>query len=153
MGFGEVEGLKKQIEALSGPGGEALLRLSLMKALLANHPQFVVLDSGSQCSVLEEHVSNSDDKYLTNIVNQIYLENNSQLNYYKIQDENIFAHHMASTLVEQKQNSTFKMFNLTCGAIFSRDDLHVSLQQTGASCYLTGLYQLMHDNQYLKLSR
>jgi len=53
VGLAEVEGLKKQIEALSGPGGEALLRLSLVKELLRNSPNFVVINSsqGGQLGV------------------------------------------------------------------------------------------------------
>lgn len=46
-GLAEVEGLKKQIAALNGPGGEALLRLSLVKALVAKNPKFVVVNSSS----------------------------------------------------------------------------------------------------------
>lgn len=47
VGEAEVEGLRKQIEAMNGPGGEALLRLSVVRELLANKPSFVVLN-GSQ---------------------------------------------------------------------------------------------------------
>ncbi len=45
VGMAEVEGLKKQIAALAGPGGEALLKMTLMKELLANAPNFVVMNS------------------------------------------------------------------------------------------------------------
>ncbi len=43
-GMNEVEGLKKQIAALSGPGGEALLRLSIAKELIAANPNFIVVN-------------------------------------------------------------------------------------------------------------
>jgi hypothetical protein len=46
VGMAEVEGLKKQVEALKGPGGRALLRLAVAKALLAKNPRFVVLNTG-----------------------------------------------------------------------------------------------------------
>lgn len=45
VGNAEVEGLKKKIEALSGPGGEGLLRLELVKALVERNPKFVLLNS------------------------------------------------------------------------------------------------------------
>jgi hypothetical protein len=44
-GMAEVEGLRKQIEALSGPGGKALLRLQVVKELIAGGAKFVVLNS------------------------------------------------------------------------------------------------------------
>ena len=44
VGNAEVEGLSKQIEALSGPGGEALLRLTLVQELLKRNPKFVLVN-------------------------------------------------------------------------------------------------------------
>ena len=41
-GMNEVEGMKKRIEALSGPGGEALLRLEIAKALVSSAPRFLL---------------------------------------------------------------------------------------------------------------
>lgn len=45
VGMSEVEGIKKTIEALSGPGGEALLRLEVAKSLMQSDSKFVVLNS------------------------------------------------------------------------------------------------------------
>ena len=45
VGMAEVDGMKKSIEAMSGPGGAALLRLEVVKALIASDPKFVVLNS------------------------------------------------------------------------------------------------------------
>ena len=47
VGMAEVEGMKKKIEALSGPGGEALLRLAIVKALMERDPRFVLVNSAS----------------------------------------------------------------------------------------------------------
>ena len=46
-GMNEVEGMKKRIEALSGPGGEALLRLEIAKQLVKAKPRFMLLNSKS----------------------------------------------------------------------------------------------------------
>ena len=48
VGMAEVEGMKKQIEAMSGPGGRAMLRLEIVKALLLSSPKFVVMNSGNE---------------------------------------------------------------------------------------------------------
>ncbi len=48
VGMSEVEGMKKQIEAMSGPGGKAMLRLEVVKALLLSSPKFVVLNNNGQ---------------------------------------------------------------------------------------------------------
>ena len=47
QGKAEVEGLIEQINALSGPGAEAILKLELAKSLIKSNPKFVVLGSSS----------------------------------------------------------------------------------------------------------
>lgn len=47
VGRAEVEGLRKQVAALQGPGGKALLKLSLVEALVKQNPRFVLLNSGA----------------------------------------------------------------------------------------------------------
>ena len=43
-GRAEVEGMMEKINALSGPGGQAILRLEVAKALRASNPRFVLLN-------------------------------------------------------------------------------------------------------------
>ncbi len=47
QGEAEVKGLQEKISALSGPGGQELLKLELAKQLLKNDPKFIVLAPGS----------------------------------------------------------------------------------------------------------
>lgn len=46
VGMSEVEGLRQQIAALQGPGGQALLRLAIVQQLIAADPKFVLLSGG-----------------------------------------------------------------------------------------------------------
>ena len=46
-GINQVEALRKRIEALAGPGGEAFLRLELVQHLMKGNPKFVLLNSGN----------------------------------------------------------------------------------------------------------
>jgi len=41
-----VKGLQEQIRALSGPGGESILKLELAKSLLKSNPKFVLMGTG-----------------------------------------------------------------------------------------------------------
>lgn len=45
-GTAEVQGLIEKIEALSGPGGRALLKLELSRALMKSNPSFVLMGNG-----------------------------------------------------------------------------------------------------------
>lgn len=44
-GEAEVKGIVEQISALSGPGGEAILKLEIVRNLLKGDPKFVILNS------------------------------------------------------------------------------------------------------------
>lgn len=46
VGANEIEALQKRIAALAGAGGEAILKLELVKALSKANPKYVVVDSG-----------------------------------------------------------------------------------------------------------
>jgi hypothetical protein len=46
-GKAQVDGLIEQINALSGPGGEAILKLEIVKNLIQSNPSFFVLNSSS----------------------------------------------------------------------------------------------------------
>ena len=52
-GEAEVKGLIEKIEALSGPGGEALLKLELSRSLLKNNPSFILMGSGKKGDGIE----------------------------------------------------------------------------------------------------
>ncbi len=44
-GMNQVEAMKQRIAALDGPGGEALLRLDIARALIKRNPKFVLINS------------------------------------------------------------------------------------------------------------
>jgi len=46
-GQASAEGLREMIEALSGPGGEALLKIELARQLIENNPSYIILGEGS----------------------------------------------------------------------------------------------------------
>ena len=61
VGMAEVEGMKKSIEAMSGPGGAALLRLEVVKALIASNPKFVVLNSQGNANGVDLNKLDTND--------------------------------------------------------------------------------------------
>lgn len=52
-GKAEVDGLIEQINALNGPGGEAILKLELARNLISSNPKFIVMGGGSGKDSLE----------------------------------------------------------------------------------------------------
>ncbi len=52
-GQAEVSGIIEQVNALAGPGGEAILKLELSRQLERSNPQFVLMGEGAQPGSLE----------------------------------------------------------------------------------------------------
>lgn len=59
-----IKGLDAQIKALSGQGGQAILKLELVKSLLKSNPKFVVMGSGSSSAGQGVEVRRTDTNEL-----------------------------------------------------------------------------------------
>ena len=114
------------------------------------HPRHVfVLGKNSQLTLLEEYTASAVGSYVMNIVSTVYVGANSLFEHYKIQNESGRAAHLANTFIFQQQDSSVTSTHFSSGGQFSRDDVIVKLQETGAHCQTSGFYQLKQDNQYI----
>jgi len=76
------------------------------------------------------------------------LQSGSKIEHIKIQQEQESAFHIATTQVEQAQDSQFNSHVYSFGAGLSRTDTNVALAGTRANCDLSGLY-LCHGKQHM----
>jgi len=105
-----------------------------------------ILDENAETTVIEEYIS-KDKNTFTNVVTDIYANNNVKFNHYKIQEE--AGAHTGNIFVNQKQDSQINLFNLTKDTSLARNDVTIRLAFTGAECHLLGLYLLDEDNQHI----
>lgn len=98
--------------------------------------KLIVIDEGSQASVLEEYHQDFDVKVET----QIVVRAQSQLSYYKLQHQALGSNHIASTHITQSRDSVINCYNIALGASLAEDRLSVKLAETGCEIYLYGLY-------------
>lgn len=124
--------------------------------IASNHPNFMahphhlfVLGERSKLILIEEYASLYTQRYFMNTTTHIVVQENAQLEQYKIQNESRQAIHIATTFIEQQQNSAVNCLNYSTGSAFARDDLIVMLQGQGAECTTHGFYQLTQDKQYI----
>ena len=60
-GEAEIEGLRAQIHALAGPGGQALVKLDLVKALMEANPRFVVIPQAKESGEVQVNRIDQND--------------------------------------------------------------------------------------------
>lgn len=137
---------------------------------MVNTRNIIVLEKNAQISLFEEHRSFTPEEFLENIdiealhkqsslesnpsnqanlfkntVTDIFLAQDAKLNYCKLQQEHANTIHVAHTNIAHAKNSHTHSHSISLGAKMARDDLHIQLNDTGASCELNGLYVLSHQ--------
>ncbi|HKC63239.1 MAG TPA: Fe-S cluster assembly protein SufD [Pyrinomonadaceae bacterium] len=108
---------------------------------VASFPRILIIaEQGSAATMIESYASAHDEAYFTNAVVEIKLKDGARLNYYKVQRENNRAFHIATTDAELGRNSSFNSTSVTLGALVSRHNISVNLDNEGAECWVDGLY-------------
>ena len=107
----------------------------------------VILGKQSQASLIESYVSNSQERYFSGAVTEIFLQEGAVLQHIKLQHDSDRSFHIASTQVHQERDSSYSSMTLTLGAGLSRENLGVILDGIGSDCSLNGLY-LVGANQH-----
>jgi Fe-S cluster assembly protein SufD len=102
----------------------------------------IVAEDGSTATVIESYASVSEDVYFTNAVVEINLAAGARLTHYKVQRESAEAFHVATTRVGLARHSSYDATTITLGAKLSRHDIHLTLDQEGAECWIDGLYMV-----------
>lgn len=98
------------------------------------------LGVNSKVTLIEHYVSHGAAKNLTNALTNIVAGENSQIEYYRLQDESLDAYHIANVFIDQKQDSKVTSHSISLGAALARVDIVVKLAAEKAETKLNGLF-------------
>jgi len=99
-----------------------------------------VADEGSSASIIELHESRGNNFSFSNAVTEIYSGKNSEIHYYKIQNENDNSFHVGTTQVQQESDSRFFSVNVSWGGLVTRNNLNSYLNGENIECIMNGLF-------------
>jgi Fe-S cluster assembly protein SufD len=107
----------------------------------ASYPRcLVVVESGADCTVIEEYGPVGEgDAYFSNAVTEIVVGENARLRHVKLQREARAAFHIGHCAVALAKDARFESNTVTLGARISRHNLHVVQHGEGAVCRIDGL--------------
>ncbi|MBI4195354.1 MAG: Fe-S cluster assembly protein SufD [Betaproteobacteria bacterium] len=106
----------------------------------AAHPRcLVVVESGADCTLIEDHVGVGDGAYFNNAVSEIVVGERARVQHVKLQREARSAFHIANSAVTLAKDATYTSNAVTFGARISRHNLAVVQQGEGATCRIDGL--------------
>jgi Fe-S cluster assembly protein SufD len=117
--------------------------LDSRKAKVMGQPRnLIIAEKNSNAHIIEEYYSLGENDAFSNVVTEIYMDENSIVQYYKIQNEEINAYHVGTTQIFQERNSEFTSITLSWGGSVIRNNLNSYLNGEGIECNFKGLYFL-----------
>lgn len=109
---------------------------------MAQHRNLFIAEKNSQAEVIICDHTLSPHLFLTNSVSEISIAENANLDVLRLQNEHNNSVQITNTWINQKRNSVGRHSTLTLHGGKVRNNLHVKLEEEGASTDALGLYLL-----------
>jgi len=110
---------------------------------IASHTRnIIVLGQGAEATIVERYAGVDNPLHFYNGVTELFLEENSQLTHYGINEQNNNSYHLEQRHVSQKENSHYFNTQFSTGSIWAKTDINITLGGSGADCELNGLYMV-----------
>ncbi|WP_428657995.1 Fe-S cluster assembly protein SufD [Runella sp.] len=107
----------------------------------ASQPRnLIVVGKNAEVKIAEAFRTLGENSSFTNVVTEIVVEENANVQYYKVQNETEKAYHIGTTQVIQKDNSHFYAVTVTVNGGFVRNNLNIVLDGQNCEAFMYGLY-------------
>jgi Fe-S cluster assembly protein SufD len=107
---------------------------------LAQPRNLIVAGKNSKVKLIESYNSINNQPHFTNSVMEIFADEHSEVELYRIQDENSNSYNISLTQVEQRKRSLFTVYTITTGGSLVRNDINAVLDDENCETHLYGLY-------------
>lgn len=107
----------------------------------------IVVGKSASAEIIEIYFSTGENNCLTNSVTEIFTDDNSEINYYKVLNDSKNNFHIGTTQIQTEKNSRFNIHTVTWEGGITRNNLNVKLNGEGGECIMKGLY-LLSGNQH-----
>ncbi|MEO6904019.1 MAG: Fe-S cluster assembly protein SufD [Bacteroidia bacterium] len=120
---------------------------SVTENTFTNPRNLIVVGENAQVQLIESYQSiDSTATTINNALTEIVIEENANVNHYKIQDESEFGYLINTTQIYQKSKSVFTTNTFILSGALVRNNLTIVLDGEHIETHLNGLY-LTKDNQ------
>ena len=99
----------------------------------------IIAKTGSQVTLVERYLGEESSVYLNNSVSEVFAEENSHIDHYRILKESNEAFHVGGVFIEQAINSQVKNHNIALSALVARNDTLCNLNGAGSHIEMNGL--------------
>ncbi len=102
----------------------------------------VVAGKNSQVSIVANYRGAGEKIYFSNIITEVFADENSIVDLCKIQNETDDSFHIEKVQAIQKKNSVFNHYNITFGGSITRNDINSRLDGENIETHYYGLYMV-----------
>lgn len=113
-----------------------------------NHPRMIIrVGKNSQVTIFENFHALTNGGYLNNPATFINIDENSVVDYIRLQDEAREAFHISNTHISQNAYSVLNAVSVDLGGQLVRHNAHLLMAQENAEANLSGFYLVGKDQQ------
>lgn len=118
------------------------------KNIFFQQRNLIISGSNSKAKIIESYHSLNGIANFSNIVNEILIGENSNIEIYRIQQENYNSFHINYSQAHQLKNSNYTHYSVTLGGGLVRNDTNIKLDDENSTGNLYGLY-ITEDSQHV----
>ncbi|GIZ14270.1 Fe-S cluster assembly protein SufD [Capnocytophaga catalasegens] len=96
----------------------------LGQAMCYQPRNIIEVGENAQIRIIETHYNLSKEKVLTNVVTEIFVREHAILDYYKIQNDNLYASLIDNTYISQDKRSNVSVHTFSFGGELTRNNLN-----------------------------
>ncbi len=115
---------------------------------IVNPRNLFVVGKNAKIKFIETYLSLEGEQNFTNQISEIYIDENSYVEHFKLHFEDIKNYHIGKVQTLQERNSNFTSFNISFGGMITRNDVNIVLNGEGAEAHMFGLY-FVKDKQHI----
>ena len=109
------------------------------KSLWLQPRNLIVVDKGAEVQILEKHQSLKEHPVVTNSVTEIFAQENSKVDYYKLQNDLISSSLIDNTFIVQQKNSLVSLHTFSLGGNLIRNNLNYFQKGENVTSVLKGI--------------
>jgi Fe-S cluster assembly protein SufD len=107
--------------------------------IMVQQRNLIILEPGSNISIVMCDHTLSEQKYLSNVVTEIELAENAFLDYFNVQNANDETVMVSHTFAQQQASSNLRSMVVSLQGGVIRNNLNIKLEGQGAECHAHGL--------------
>jgi Fe-S cluster assembly protein SufD len=106
-----------------------------------SHPRnLIVVEEGSQATIIEEYVSLGGGEALCNTATELIAGDSAVVSHYMIEREGVEAFNVSTLRMEQGRNANIASHSALIGGALVRNNVHPVLAGEGGECLINGLF-------------